>query len=189
MLLTWLDYFFKRHSIIRHASYMTRIFLKRHSIIRHASYMSRIPVAVTGAIFAVIRLIVSPIVFNRALMSALYSNCELSSGTAEHSPRKSAFKSPLWYSRRRRFKSWFEYAIKASPSIRAVKAVAILAFYRAWSDLVAITIFVIRWILMSRDRVTDDSCDHISGFALIVDQPTCDFILNMAWFVNSRQPC
>ena len=23
----------------------------------------------------------------------------------------------------------------------------------------------------------------------VVDQPTCDFILNMAWFVNSRQPC
>ena len=23
----------------------------------------------------------------------------------------------------------------------------------------------------------------------VVDQPTCDFILNMAWFVNNRHPC
>ena len=27
------------------------------------------------------------------------------------------------------------------------------------------------------------------GIDTIVDQPTSDFILNMAWFVNSRQPC
>ena len=33
------------------------------------------------------------------------------------------------------------------------------------------------------DIYHSNTCIHV------VDQPTCDFILNMAWFVNSRHPC